>query len=74
MPVQTSPAAAFDFSQPAPATAAGSPPAYSPGAARPAQSGLVLTPLKLVLLAVLVLFGIGLSFAGGLLLGLFLAK
>jgi hypothetical protein len=66
-PVQpaSAPAAAFDFSQPAPAAAV--------TVHRPAQSGLVLTPLKLVLLALLVLFGLGLAFAGGILLGWMLA-
>lgn len=61
------PAAAFDFSQPASTSA----PAAS--LHRPAPSGLVLTPLKLVLLALLVLFGLGLAFAGGILLGWMLA-
>ena len=49
-------------------------PARGATARKPAPSGLVLTPLKLVLLALLVLFGLGLAFAGGLLLGLFLGK
>jgi hypothetical protein len=65
--VSPAPAAAFDFSQPAPASAP------APSLHRPAQSGLVLTPLKLVLLALLVLFGLGLAFAGGILLGWMLA-
>ena len=67
------PAGAFDFTQASAAPALAPVSVYSPlPAAR--KSGLLLTPLKMLLLTMLVMFGMGLAFTGGLLLGLFLKK
>ncbi len=63
--------APFDFSQPAASPAA---PVYHLQPAPPPKSGLVLTPLKLLLLFAFVLFGISLAFTGGLLLGWYLHR
>jgi hypothetical protein len=75
---------AFDFSAPepaAPAAAKSEPapvvpvvgPATSAPAAKP-RSGIVFTPVKLILLAVVVMAGMAFAFGGGLLLGLYLGK
>jgi hypothetical protein len=64
-------AAPFDFAHQPAAPAA---PVYAPSPASAQKSGIVLTPVKLLLLAMLVLFGIGLAFTGGLLLGWYLHK
>jgi hypothetical protein len=70
---------AFDFSAPdAPAAVAPAPvvPAVAPVAATAAKprTGILFTPVKLILLAVLVMAGMAFAFGGGLLLGLYLGR
>jgi hypothetical protein len=75
---------AFDFSAPeraAPAAAKSEPAPVVPAVSGPAisgpaklRSGVFLSPVKLILLAVVVMAGMAFTFGGGLLLGLYLGR
>jgi hypothetical protein len=43
-------------------------------AAQPHRAGILLTPIKLLFVALFVIFGMGFAFAGGMLLGWYLHK
>jgi hypothetical protein len=70
-----SPAQAFDFTAPAPQQAPASPPPSLPRmAGAKTRTGILLTPVKLILLSVLVMVGMAFAFGGGLMLGWYLHK
>jgi hypothetical protein len=73
-PAPSSPAPAFDFSvaPPAPGPAARAASRTMPPATT--RSGILLTPIKLIVLSLLVTAGMAFAFGGGVLLGWYLHK